>query len=54
MNKNIFISGLILGLGSLLWSQHSDAQAAFTMNFGTVAPPGTPWSEQLDDIKKTH
>lgn len=52
MNKNIFISGLILGLGSLLWSQHSDAQAAFTMNFGTVAPPGTPWSDQLDDIKK--
>lgn len=52
MNKNIFISGLIVGLGSLVWSQHSDAQAKFTMNFGTVAPPGTPWSDQLDDIKK--
>jgi TRAP-type transport system periplasmic protein len=52
MNKNIFISGLIVGLGSLVWSQHSDAQAKFTMNFGTVAPAGTPWSDQLDDIKK--
>ena len=52
MNKNILVSGIILGLGSLLWSQHSGAQESFTMNFGTVAPPGTPWSDQLDDIKK--
>ena len=27
--------------------------ADFTMNFGTVAPAGTPWAEQLQGIKNT-
>ena len=52
MKKNLLLSGLILGLGSLLWSDAIQAQAAHTMNFGTVAPAGTPWSDQLDNIKK--
>ncbi len=26
--------------------------ADFTMNFGTVAPAGTPWADQLEGIKK--
>ena len=52
MKKNLLLSGLILGLGSLLWSDAIQAQAAYTMNFGTVAPAGTPWSDQLDSIKK--
>lgn len=52
MKKNILLSGLIVGLGSLLWSDAIEAQAAYTMNFGTVAPSGTPWSDQLNDIKK--
>ena len=38
MKKNLLLSGLILGLGSLLWSDTIQAQAAHTMNFGTVAP----------------
>ena len=51
MKKNLLLSGLILGLGSLLWSDAIQAQAAHTMDFGTVAPAGTPWSDQLDNIK---
>lgn len=29
----------------------SDAQAQYTMAFGTTAPDGTPWSDQLMDLK---
>ena len=48
MKKNFLLSGLILGLGSFLWSDTIEAQSGYTMNFGTVAPAGTPWSDQLD------
>ncbi|HCH63430.1 MAG: C4-dicarboxylate ABC transporter substrate-binding protein [Deltaproteobacteria bacterium] len=30
----------------------SEAQAQYTMAFGTTAPDGTPWSDQLVDLKK--
>ena len=30
----------------------SEAQAQYTMSFGTTAPDGTPWSDQLMDLKK--
>jgi TRAP-type C4-dicarboxylate transport system substrate-binding protein len=32
--------------------QTSQAEAEFVMNFGTPAPKGTPWSDQLEGIKK--
>ena len=30
----------------------SEAEAQYTMAFGTTAPDGTPWSDQLMDLKK--
>jgi len=30
----------------------TDAQAQYTMAFGTTAPDGTPWSDQLMDLKR--
>ena len=30
----------------------SEAEPQFTMAFGTTAPDGTPWSDQLKDLKK--
>ncbi len=46
-----------LGLGAatllaLAPDQTSQAEAEFVMNFGTPAPKGTPWSDQLEAIKK--
>jgi len=39
--------------GSLLLPGDAQTQSPeFTINFGTVAPDNTPWSEQLKDIKK--
>ena len=52
MKKTWMATGLIVGLSTLLWSENTEAQSAFTLNFGTVAPAGTPWSDQLNDIKK--
>ncbi len=42
--------GVLLAL-TLLIPAAASAQE-FTMNFGTVAPAGTPWADQLEDIKK--
>ncbi len=36
----------------LVPDQTSEAQPQFTMAFGTTAPDGTPWSDQLVDLKK--
>lgn len=30
----------------------SEAEAQYTLSFGTTAPDGTPWAEQLKDLKK--
>ena len=50
------IAGLAASVCLLLASNGSstDANAAsqYVMNFGTVAPNGTPWSDQLSAIKK--
>ncbi len=47
----IFV-GLCSLLGVALVQGTADAQdAEFTIKFGTVAPAGTPWSEQLEAIK---
>ncbi len=52
MKKTALIGSIIVGMGTLLWSDTTEAQAKFELNFGTVAPAGTPWSDQLDGIKK--
>jgi len=45
------LGALALGIAFLPEST-SEAQAIHTLNFGTAAPAGTPWSAQLSDIKK--
>ncbi len=61
MNRSIWTLALILALvlsfggTSLLASPAEAAEATkpeFTLNFGTVAPENTPWSDQLKDIKE--
>jgi len=47
---------VLLGLGALIagtiaLGNESEAQAQFTLNFGSVAPDGTPWASQLVDIQ---
>lgn len=52
MRKRHLLAGL--GLASavmLLPEQATHAEAAHVVNFGTMAPAGTPWSDQLEDIK---
>jgi TRAP-type transport system periplasmic protein len=39
-------------LAAMLALPLSASAADFTMNFGTVAPAGTPWADQLEGIKK--
>ncbi len=39
-------------LAALLLLPLSASAADFTMNFGTVAPAGTPWADQLEGIKQ--
>ena len=36
----------------LVPDQATQAEATFVANFGTVAPDNTPWSQQLNDVKK--
>ncbi len=47
---------LAAGLGAaflaLLPSRTSEAEPQFVANFGTAAPEGTPWADQLVDIQK--
>ena len=55
MRIRSLLLGLAASLGAvavLAQSHPADAQAQFTINFGTVAPEGTPWASQLQDIKK--
>ena len=50
--RSIF-AGLIASFALLLTSEQSlQADPEFSLNFGTVAPDGTPWSAQLQGIKK--
>ncbi len=46
---------VLAGLGAaalaLLPARTSEAQPQFVANFGTAAPEGTPWADQLTDIK---
>lgn len=46
------LAGLGAALLSLLPARTSEAEPQFVANFGTAAPEGTPWADQLNDIKK--
>ena len=52
MRISTAITGLTISLGLISWASTTNAEALYTMNFGTVAPTGTPWSDQLTSIKK--
>ncbi len=52
MRISTAIIGLTISLGLISWASTTNAEAQYTMNFGTVAPTGTPWSDQLASIKK--
>jgi TRAP-type C4-dicarboxylate transport system substrate-binding protein len=44
--------GLLAAAAALvLPGSATEAEPAYVLNFGTVAPDGTPWSQQLQDIK---
>jgi TRAP-type C4-dicarboxylate transport system substrate-binding protein len=53
MKLRTMFTGLFAATGLfLLADQPLQAEPAYVMNFGTVAPDGTPWSDQLRGIKK--
>ncbi|MEC7242670.1 MAG: TRAP transporter substrate-binding protein DctP [Myxococcota bacterium] len=43
---------VVVGLGALAYPQGGEAQGTHNLNFGTVAPDGTPWADQLRDVQK--
>jgi tripartite ATP-independent transporter DctP family solute receptor len=45
----LFVLLLVLGVG---FSAAAEDNKKYTLNLGTVAPPGTPWSKQLKSVKK--
>ena len=58
-SRNIPFTILLVAVGvvgliaSSAWQRDAGAQdAEFTLKFATVAPAGTPWTEQLEAIKK--
>jgi TRAP-type transport system periplasmic protein len=54
MKLKITILGMMtIGLGAIFaMEKNLQAEPAYVMNFGTVAPDGTPWADQLRNIKK--
>jgi TRAP-type C4-dicarboxylate transport system substrate-binding protein len=52
MKKRHVLAGAALASAVLLLPDRAvQAEAAHVVNFGTMAPTGTPWSDQLEDIK---
>lgn len=51
MRISLIATALLVGLTVLGLAARSEAQAPIVANFGTVAPDGTPWAEQLKAIK---
>ena len=43
---------VVVGLGALAFPRGGVAQGTHNLNFGTVAPDGTPWANQLRDVQK--
>jgi TRAP-type C4-dicarboxylate transport system substrate-binding protein len=53
MKVRTILTGLAVSIGLFAISDTPlEAQPAYTINFGTVAPTGTPWSDQLESLKK--
>ena len=53
MKIRSILTGLAVSIAVMMAANTPiEAQSQFVMNFGTVAPTGTPWSDQLDSIKK--
>jgi len=53
MRKRSLFTAILGALGLFAFTNNPlRAEADFVMNFGTVAPDGTPWSEQLKSLKK--
>ncbi|NOY26435.1 MAG: TRAP transporter substrate-binding protein [Oligoflexia bacterium] len=54
MRARILTSLAVIGAAAiaLFPSRTSQADPQFVANFGTAAPEGTPWADQLQDIKK--
>jgi len=50
--KKIAFLALLTGIGALALPQSITAQTKYNLNFGTVAPDGTPWADQLRDVQK--
>ena len=50
--KKIAFLALLAGIGALALPQSITAQTKHNLNFGTVAPDGTPWADQLRDVQK--
>ena len=52
MKLRTLLLGAVGALTLALAPRTTDAQAQYVMNIGTVAPDGTPWADQLKDLKK--
>jgi TRAP-type C4-dicarboxylate transport system substrate-binding protein len=54
MKNALKLGALALTAGAILLVPTStpEAESTWTVNFGTVAPDGTPWADQLRDTKK--
>ena len=50
--RALSISAALVAALALLPSKTTEAQAQFVASFGSAAPEGTPWADQLIDIKK--
>lgn len=50
MKKHILTALVLLLVAA--FASPAAAQETYTLNFGTVAPPGTPWSKQLKALQK--
>ena len=51
--QTTILGTLALGFCAMLaLEKNLQAEPAYVMNFGTVAPDGTPWADQLRNIKK--
>ena len=51
--KMTILGMMTIGLGAIFaMEKNLQAEPAYVMNFGTVAPDGTPWADQLRNIKK--
>ena len=52
MKMRSMIAALVASTALLFSADRVEAEKGYVINFGTVAPDGTPWSDQLKEIKK--